>query len=794
MPIEPPTRVAHAWRRESRLRLCVVIGAALLAPAAAASPAAASPAIYDGISADGSVAVFSTEESLVPGDTDRQRDVYERSYDKSLERYVTREVSIGPTGGNDAYPAQFDAISADGTKVFFSTREQLVPGDQDHSIDIYMRDLTTNTTTLVSQGAASCQAEGCGNGEYNASFAPGGLSANGEELFFVTSEPLSPADHDSSPDIYMRNLTTNTTTLVSQGAASCQAEGCGNGENGVTFNAVSADGSTVAFSSSESLSSEDHDELQDVYVRDLATETTRLVSTTGKCPGSVDCKAVFGGMSSNGSHVFFETSEQISPEDTDESQDVYDWTPGGGAVLDSTGPDGGNGPFNATFAGNSADGSTVYFETSERIDPGADTDETNDIYKRSGGVTELVSTGPEGGNGPYPASLHWVSPDGSAAIFTTSERLTANDEDNSQDVYERAGSTTTLISTGSEGPEGGNGPFDASFAGISGDGSRVFFNTSERLVPEDQDSSSDIYVRSGGVTELVSTGPEGGNGAFDPVLAGVSHDGEHAFFTTEERMTEGDVDAELDVYERSGSTTRLVSVGNLTALGPATPTLTATSPSSPGASKTPSILGQATPGSWVKLYSSFDCSGEPAAQGTAAELEGEGLAVSVAEDSTTSFRATAEAEGLVSPCSAPISYRQQENPPPPPPPVEEPGGGKTGGSGSGQGGGLGWLEEARFRKGDGQGGSPYVRPHTLITFGPASKTRKRKVVLRFADGTGQLGSRFVCKLDRHGWRPCGSPKRLAGLSLGKHVFSVKAVNAVGVWDERAATRSFKVVR
>jgi hypothetical protein len=46
----------------------------------------------------------------------------------------------------------------------------------------------------------------------------------------------------------------------------------------------------------------------------------------------------------------------------------------------------------------------------------------------------------------------------------------------------------------STGPAGGNGAFDALFAGLSADGSRVFFLTSEPLVVADTDANRDIYV------------------------------------------------------------------------------------------------------------------------------------------------------------------------------------------------------------------------------------------------------------------------------------------------------------
>ena len=215
-----------------------------------------------------------------------------------------------------------------------------------------MRNLNTNTTTLISQGAAGCAEAGCGNGPMDASFPSGGMTLDGDRVFFVTTEKLSPADNDTSYDIYMRDLSNDTTILVSQPTAGCVGA-CGDGASVPVFEAVSSDGSTVAFSTTESLSASDLDVLQDVYVRHLETETTDLVSTPRICPGSVNCQAVFASISSNGSHVFFESSEQISLSDTDESKDVYDWS-GGAATLVSIGPDGGNGEPNANYAGKHA--------------------------------------------------------------------------------------------------------------------------------------------------------------------------------------------------------------------------------------------------------------------------------------------------------------------------------------------------------------------------------------------------------------------------------------------------------
>ena len=244
-------------------------------------------------------------------------------------------------------------------------------------------------------------------------------------------------------------------------------------------------------------------------------------------------------------------------------------------------------------------------------------------------------------------------------------------------------------------------------------------------------------------------------------------------------------------------------------LGPPPPFLEGTSPASPAETTEPSLFGQAEAGATITVYTNSSCSGEAVPPGgTAEELLGTGIPVTVAEGSKTTFYATAELEGIVSPCSNGVAYTQQTAPPPEeeeveegPGPGESGGGGEGGGSGGSGGGGGGSGSGGGgigLPIGLGEGGPPpgpaFVTPKAAITFGPASKTRKHKVVFRFSDATGQSGTRFVCKLDRHRWKGCGSPKRLKKLHFGRHKFAVKAVNRVGVWSEAVARRKFKVVR
>ena len=81
----------------------------------------------------------------------------------------------------------------------------------------------------------------------------------------------------------------------------------------------------------------------------------------------------------------------------------------------------------------------LFFFSSEQLAP-QDTDGSRDLYEHYGGVTSLVSIGPVGGNNGQPVSLgtYWdrlASDDGNRVFFETTERLVSSDTDNSRDVY-----------------------------------------------------------------------------------------------------------------------------------------------------------------------------------------------------------------------------------------------------------------------------------------------------------------------------------------------------------------------
>jgi hypothetical protein len=99
---------------------------------------------------------------------------------------------------------------------------------------------------------------------------------------------------------------------------------------------------------------------------------------------------------------------------------------------------------------------------------------------------------------------------------------------------------------------------------------------------------------------------------------------------------------------------------------PPAPVLTGSSPASPADNNSPKIAGLSAVGTTVQLFTTSDCSGAPATSGTASSFAKPGIGVSVPDNSTTTFNATAtDGTGNSSPCStSSATYTEKTLPPP----------------------------------------------------------------------------------------------------------------------------------
>lgn len=119
----------------------------------------------------------------------------------------------------------------------------------------------------------------------------------------------------------------------------------------------------------------------------------------------------------------------------------------------------------------------------------------------------------------------------------------------------------------------------------------------------------------------------------------------------------------------SGNRTLLTNfkAGHLPGTAPGKPTVSGTSPASPANDNSPKVIGSADAGSTVGLFTNSSCSGSPAATGSAATFASPGIAVSVSDNTSTTFYATASNEAGASACSTTsVSYVEDSKAPPAP--------------------------------------------------------------------------------------------------------------------------------
>jgi Tol biopolymer transport system component len=225
--------------------------------------------------------------NLVAGDTNGQRDVFVR--DAVSGRTALVSVGAGGVPGNGE--SREPSISADGRYVAFnSSASNLVAGDTNTSLDVFVRDLKTGRTTLISAGRT-----GPADGD---SWEPE-ISADGRHVAFTSSATnLVAGDTNATQDVFVRDLTVRRTERVSLTADGKQIDIFSSSP------AISGDGRLVAFTT-QALTTPSAVDLP-VYVRDRKAKTTRDVSLgTTADPRSIIVETAYPTFSADGRYLAF---------------------------------------------------------------------------------------------------------------------------------------------------------------------------------------------------------------------------------------------------------------------------------------------------------------------------------------------------------------------------------------------------------------------------------------------------------------------------------------------------------
>jgi hypothetical protein len=117
------------------------------------------------ISEDGRRVFFDSSDRLVLADSNAKQDVYEWEEDGTGSCHNTGGCVYLVSGGTSDEDASFVDASANGSDVFFITRQQLVSGDTDRLFDLYDARAPhiegEHVGALEPAASASCESESC---------------------------------------------------------------------------------------------------------------------------------------------------------------------------------------------------------------------------------------------------------------------------------------------------------------------------------------------------------------------------------------------------------------------------------------------------------------------------------------------------------------------------------------------------------------------------------------------------------------------------------------------------------
>jgi Tol biopolymer transport system component len=409
------------------------------------------------IDADGSVVAFdSAASTLVADDRNGEVDVFVRDRaTNTLERVSIR--SNGAQGNDDSTRPALDAA---GNRVAFdSSASNLVSGDTNQQLDVFVHNRTTHRTQRVSVSSDEAQANG-------SSHSP---SIAGRFVTFISSAPnLVPDDTNGAEDVFVRDLVAGTTERVSVSSTGAQ------GNSSSTAASISAGGRYVAFSSfASNLVPGDTNGAFDSFVHDRQTGLTERVSVnSAEIEGNA--MSVDPSVSRNGRFVaLYADATNLVADDTNDRTDIF--------VRDRL------------------------LGTTERVSV-------------SSGEQQANGSSPEPGVRGFTASGPDITPDGRyVAFFSSATNLVPDDTNTCPLFFEepgtcpdafvrnRAAGTTTRVSLFPDGTQSNERNSDPA---ISDDGLVVAFWSAAALVPDDTNTCPlfsefpgncpDIFVRDQG--------------------------------------------------------------------------------------------------------------------------------------------------------------------------------------------------------------------------------------------------------------------------------------------------------
>jgi WD40-like Beta Propeller Repeat len=508
---------------------------------------------YGMVSTNGRYAVFeSLASDLAPGDTNETSDIFVRD----LLTKTTALVSVSASGFSGNRSSSDAAMTPNGRYVaFVSVANNLVSVDTNGIPDVFLRDVVGGTTTLVSVGATNIT-----SALATTFMSPPAITPDGRYVAFSSNARGLAPGIPSAPvgEIYLRDVVGGTTIWVSTNAGAIVT----NALNSATATALSSqpsisdDGRYVAFKVTGSFPGRSQ---TFILQFDTIAATTTLISTNGMVPFNSQNDDTYGPeMSPDGrfvtySAIQFNTNTIV----------IQQWDASTGTNVLVSASLSGDVPTNSIShaAKASPDGRFVAFVSSASNLVANAVSTGYHVYLRDvqSGATQLVDVNTNGiGAADDWGTVPFLSTNGQFVAFCSLDAsLVASDDNNAYDIFVRdaVGASTELISRRTASANAGNalssgGPFT-----ISADGRWVAFTSfASDLVTNDFNNERDVFVRDlqTGSNILVSVGLDGNAGlGGNSVTPVISANGRYvAFASLATNLVANDTNRAADIFRR----------------------------------------------------------------------------------------------------------------------------------------------------------------------------------------------------------------------------------------------------
>jgi hypothetical protein len=409
-------------------------------------------------------------------------------------------VGVGPSGGPCL--AEYSGMSEDGSRIFFEVGTAGCSSVEPPVSELFARVEESHTVAISEPSEVDCSACDTGAGV----LAPAtfnGASADGSKVFFTTTQPL--LGSDISANIYEYDFDAPPASPGDPDGRIIQVTGGEWASGGARVQdsvKVSEDGSHLYFIAQGALSQATNNQGQSptageenlyVFERDAQFPSGRLsfiatLSPSGLQAWSPEHNVGLGAtVTPDGRFLAFTSAADLTPDDTSTAEQVFEYDAQTGELVRvSIGQNGFNDNGNTdTF--NAEIPRQLSRLSSEKLPLAISNDGAYVVFQSADGLTPGALNGYLG-EVEFPGSAKTIG-------FLNSGDYYANN------VYEYHDGNVYLVSDGRDTTYSHEHDLESAvkLGGMSPAGTDVFFETVDRLVPQDQDTEVDLYdARIGG--------------------------------------------------------------------------------------------------------------------------------------------------------------------------------------------------------------------------------------------------------------------------------------------------------